>query len=103
MTSSPRQHFERRPDGLRLHVRVQPRASRDELTGLQDGYLRVRLTAPPVEGAANEACRAFLARLLGVPKGVVRQVAGEKAREKAFDVAGDPAVLEERLLAALPS
>ena len=51
---------------MELKVRVQPRASRNEVTGWRDGVLSVRLTAPPVEGAANRACRDFLADLLGV-------------------------------------
>lgn len=84
-------------DGLVLHVRVQPRASRDEIAGIQDGRLRVRLTAPPVDGAANEACQKFLAGLLGVPKTSVRLTAGQKAREKTFSVCGDPATLAARL------
>ncbi len=89
--------FTRTPDGLTIHVRVQPRASRDEITGTQDGRLRVRLTAPPVDGAANEACQKFLAGLLGVPKSAVRQTAGHKAREKTFQVQGDPDALTARL------
>ncbi|MEK7798096.1 MAG: DUF167 domain-containing protein, partial [Nitrospirota bacterium] len=47
-----------------LSVRVQPRASRNEVAGLVGETLKIRLTAPPVEGAANEACLAFLAKLL---------------------------------------
>lgn len=84
-------------DGLVLNVRIQPRASRDEITGVQDGRIRLRLTAPPVEGAANEACQKFLAGILGVPKSAVRLTAGQKAREKTFHVRGDPPSLAERL------
>jgi uncharacterized protein len=71
-----------------LKVRVQPRASRSEVTGWRDGVLHVRLTAPPVEGAANAACREFLAQFLGVKRSQVELVAGEKAREKRFRVSG---------------
>jgi uncharacterized protein (TIGR00251 family) len=71
-----------------LRVRVQPRASRNEVTGWRDGVLHVRLTAPPVEGAANAACREFLAELLGVKRAQVELVGGEKSREKRFRVSG---------------
>ena len=85
------------PSGLAIHVRVQPRASRDEISGIQDGRIRLRLTAPPVDGAANEACRVFLAGLLGVPKSAVRLASGDKARAKTFHVRGEPAALRSRL------
>jgi uncharacterized protein (TIGR00251 family) len=61
-------------------VRVVPRASRNEITGVQGSALKVRLTAPPVEGKANRALIAFLAGVLGVKKGQVRIVAGQRAR-----------------------
>ncbi len=71
-----------------LRVRVQPRASRSEITGWRDGVLQVRLTAPPVEGAANAACTELLADVLGVPKSSLSLVAGGHAREKTFRIAG---------------
>jgi uncharacterized protein (TIGR00251 family) len=71
-----------------LRVRVQPRASRNEVTAWRDGVLHVRLTAPPVEGAANAACRDFLAEWLGVRRAQVELVSGEKSREKRFRVSG---------------
>src|SRR5207244_9093280 len=72
----------------RLAVRVQPRASRDEVTGWRGMTLCLRLTAPPVEGAANAACAAFLAGLLGLKRSEIRVVAGEKSREKQLQVSG---------------
>jgi uncharacterized protein (TIGR00251 family) len=71
-----------------LRVRVQPRASRNEATAWRDGVLHVRLTAPPVEGAANAACRDFLAEFLGVKRAQVELIGGEKSREKRFRVSG---------------
>ena len=71
-----------------LRVRVQPRASRNEVVAWRDGILQIRLTAPPVEGAANAACRDFLAEWLGVKRSQVTLVSGEKARDKRFRVAG---------------
>jgi uncharacterized protein (TIGR00251 family) len=71
-----------------LHVRVQPRASRNEVTAWRDSVLHVRLTAPPVEGAANAACRDFLAEWLGVKRSQVELIAGQKSRAKRFRVSG---------------
>ena len=71
---------------IRFEVRVQPRASRNELTGMREGVLRVRLQAPPVDGAANEALIAFMADELGVPRRLVRIVSGFGSRNKVLEV-----------------
>lgn len=76
------------PDGLTLRVRVQPRASREGLGGEREGALVVRLAAPPVEGAANEALTRLLGRTLGVPPSAVRVVSGASRRSKVVGVAG---------------
>ena len=77
-----------------LNVRVIPRAKKTELSGERDGALVVRLAAPPVDGAANEALIDFLARVLGVPRRAVRIVGGERSRNKRVEIAG---VTEARL------
>ena len=74
--------------GITLRVRVQPRASRDALGGEREGALVVRLTAPPVEGAANEALARFLGRTLGVAPSAVRVVSGTAGRDKLVAIAG---------------
>jgi len=85
-------------NGLTLRVRVQPRASKDALGGEREGALVVRLTAPPVEGAANEALARFLGRTLGVAPSAVRVVSGASGRNKVVSVAGlDAATARERL------
>jgi len=71
-----------------LKVRVQPRASANQVVGWRNGMLCVRLTAPPVEGEANEACIRFLAEVLGVRRSQVRLVSGHKGREKTVAVDG---------------
>ena len=68
-------------------VRVITRASRDAIEGEQAGALKIRLTAPPVEGRANDALRRLLAERLNVPIAAVRIVAGEKSRTKRVSVA----------------
>jgi uncharacterized protein (TIGR00251 family) len=75
-------------DGVTLRVRVQPRASREGLGGERDGALVVSLTAPPVEGKANEALVRLLGRTLGVPPSAVRVVRGATGRDKRVAVAG---------------
>jgi uncharacterized protein (TIGR00251 family) len=86
------------PEGVRLKVRVQPRASRDALGGEREGALVVRLTAPPVEGAANEALVRLLGRALGVAPGAVRVVSGARGRSKVVAVAGlDATAVVQRL------
>ena len=70
------------PAGVELLVYVQPRASRDQLAGVQGDELKLRLAAPPVDGAANAACCAFFAKLCKLPKSHVILVAGGSSRHK---------------------
>jgi uncharacterized protein (TIGR00251 family) len=72
----------------RIRVRLTPRASRDEIAGWQGDLLRVKVTAPPLEGRANDALERLLAATLGAPKGAVRVVAGVHSREKLVAVDG---------------
>jgi len=69
-------------------VRVQPRASCDEITGVVEGALRIRLTAPAVENRANEALCEFLATLLKRPKSAVRILSGDHSRTKRVVIEG---------------
>ena len=69
-------------------VRVQTRASRDEISGIIDGALKIRLCAPAVENRANEALREFLADLLKRPKSAVRILSGDCSRTKRVAVDG---------------
>ena len=71
-----------------IHVRVQPKASRNDLIVAEDGRIRVALTAPPVEGAANKALCVFLAHYFGIPRSAVTLVSGDKSREKTVSIAG---------------
>jgi uncharacterized protein len=69
-------------------VRVQPGASGEEIVGERAGSLVVRLTAPPVEGRANEALRKLIAKRVGVAKGRVTVVRGARTRDKVVRVEG---------------
>lgn len=73
-------------EDLILRVRVQPRASREGLAGTTGDRLKVRLHAPPVEGEANEALIALVARSCGVPRGQVELIRGQRGREKDLKV-----------------
>jgi len=75
-------------DGVLFKVRVQPRAAKNQVAGLYEDALKLRLTAPPVDGEANEACRAFLAGLLDVPRSRVEIVSGHTGRSKMIKVTG---------------
>ena len=68
--------------GLTFDIRVIPHASRMELVGVQDGVLKIKVTAPPVEGAANEACIKLLAKELGLKKSQMEISSGAKSRKK---------------------
>ncbi|HBG46980.1 MAG TPA: hypothetical protein DDW94_08325 [Deltaproteobacteria bacterium] len=74
--------------GVSIRVRLQPRSSRDRLEGVQGNSLKIRLTAPPVEGEANKALIEFLSGLIGVRKSAFRIESGHKAREKKVFVEG---------------
>ena len=84
---------------IRFAVRLTPRADRDEIDGVGDGVLRVRVSAPPVDGAANAALVRLLASELKVPKGSIRIVSGESSRSKMCAVAD---VAREAIVARWP-
>ncbi len=84
--------------GVQFSIKVQPRASKDEITGLQGDALKIRVTAPPVDGEANEACIRFIARKLGIAPSRVTIVSGHTGRNKTVFVEG---VSKEQLLQEL--
>jgi uncharacterized protein (TIGR00251 family) len=85
-------------DDARIEVRVQPRASRDELIGVRDGVLRARVCAAPVDGEANRALCRMIAQRAGVAPSRVEVLQGGRARNKVIRVAG---LRTQELLAAL--
>ena len=78
----------RTPEGLLFTVHVQPRASRSEICGPKEGELRVRLTSPPVDDAANKQCVELIAKSLGIAKSKVSIKSGAKSRHKVVIVQG---------------
>jgi uncharacterized protein (TIGR00251 family) len=87
-------------DGCTVSVRVQPGAKRDAVTGLHGDALKVALSAPPVDGKANEALIAFVAERVGLPRARVSLVAGMTSRSKVLRVTGKSA--DEVKAALLP-
>lgn len=81
-----------------VEVRLRPRGKSDELLGMEDGVLRARVSAPPVDGKANKALCRLIAKRVGVPPSRVSVVRGEKSRDKVVRIEGvDAVALEEAL------
>jgi uncharacterized protein (TIGR00251 family) len=79
----------RESDGrVRFSVRVQPRASRDELAGVYGDAIKIRLAAPPVDGAANDALVNFLSSIFAVPRRAITILGGETSRSKVIEIEG---------------
>jgi uncharacterized protein (TIGR00251 family) len=72
--------------GLSFRIRVQPKSSQNAIVGMQGGALKLRVTAPPVEGSANKACIELLAKALGVPKSFLEITSGQASRSKTVFV-----------------
>jgi len=71
---------------MRIYVKVTPRSSKNEVTKISEGEYKVKLTAPPVEGKANEALVKILADYFDVPKSLIEIVGGKSAKTKIVDI-----------------
>ena len=91
--------FTQRDRALTFAVRVVPRASRSELSGEHDGALRVRIAAPPVEGAANRELTRLLAKSFQLPQKAVEIVSGANSKNKIVRLHGADAAKLEQLVA----
>jgi hypothetical protein len=98
MTTGPASFARDTDEGVVLSILAAPRAGRDAVAGAQGDSLRVRLAAPPVDGAANEALVAFTARVLGVPRSRVELLRGASSRRKTLLVRGFTAGQALRIL-----
>lgn len=76
------------PEGCRLTVRLSPSASRSELAGAEEGWLKIRLTAPPVDGKANKELIRFLAKILKTPQRSITICSGATSRLKGIKING---------------
>ena len=84
--------------GVTLNIRVQPRASKNGMELREDGTVKVRLTAPPVDGAANEALVRYLADAFGVGRSQVEILSGQTGRQKIVRIAGMSEEVKHRVL-----
>jgi len=83
-------------DGIVLTLHIQPRASKNEICGVHGDALKIRLTSPPVDGAANKLCREFIAGLFKVSMSAVKIISGETSRHKRVRITGaDPAIFRQ--------
>ncbi len=81
---------EEKNGGVTFRIRVSPRAKRDQIGGAHDGALKISVTAPPVDGAANAAIIALLAKRLKVPKRAITILRGDTGRDKLLHIEGIP-------------
>ena len=89
---------------ITLKIHLQPRASRNGINGVQGDALKLRVTAPPVEGRANKALKKLLAQRLGIPPSRITIITGQRSREKLVQVSGiSKAELEKALGVSLPA
>jgi uncharacterized protein (TIGR00251 family) len=88
------------PDGVIIRVYVTPRSSVNKIVGEHNGSIKIALTSPPVDGAANRALVEFLAKVLRVPKAAVTLVSGETSRNKSVAVSGISAAEAKQRLRA---
>ncbi|KPA18302.1 hypothetical protein MHK_001473 [Candidatus Magnetomorum sp. HK-1] len=77
-------------DSVDIQLAIQPRSSENKIVGLMDNRLKVKLKAPPVDGAANKMCIQFLSKTLGIPKSNIEIVSGQSSRKKKIRIKGDP-------------
>jgi uncharacterized protein len=88
------------PAGATFQVKVHPRARKNAVTGVVGDALKLAITAPPIEGRANEACIVFLANFLNVPRSSVTIAAGESSCQKLIRIDGVRAAQVEKMLRA---
>ena len=96
--TQPAEYLKAVEEGVVLAVKVQPRASRNEICGSLGGELKIKITAPPVDSAANEALVEFLADRLGCAKSAVHILRGHTSRHKTIRITGLAATEAQRRL-----
>ncbi|MBO9667909.1 MAG: YggU family protein [Bdellovibrio sp.] len=74
--------------GVRLHLFIQPKSSKNEVVGEHNGMLKIKITAPPVDGEANQALIEFLSKLVKLPKRQITLIKGEAGRQKTVEIEG---------------
>jgi len=88
-------HLQETEEGILFWALIQPRSAKNMIAGIHDDALKIKLTAPPVEGAANKMCISFLAKRLGLPKSAVDIKSGLTSRKKRILIRWDPGASSE--------
>jgi uncharacterized protein (TIGR00251 family) len=90
--------------GIRFSAVIQPRSSQNEISGIHNNSLKIRLTSPPVDGAANKTCVKFLAKWLGVSPSKIRIVAGLSNKNKTIEIDDiDESAFRNKLTTKIPN
>ena len=89
--------LEEHPRGLVLTIFVQPKSSKNMIAGIHDRALKIKLTAPPVDGAANKMCIEFLAKQFRIPKSAIEMVSGHTGRNKRLLIQTEDPVIMARI------
>ncbi len=91
-------------NGIRFSAVIQPRSSQNEISGIYNQSLKIRLTSPPVDGAANKTCIKFIAKWLELSPSQVHIVAGLSNKNKTIEINGiDESVFKDKLTAKIPN
>ncbi|WP_438950913.1 DUF167 family protein [Porticoccus sp.] len=96
------EHYRWQDGCLLLRCRLQPRATKDEIVGLQGDRLKIRITAPPLDGRANQHLIALVSRWFGTPKSAVSLVQGETGRQKILRIEKPSRLPDEAAIGELP-
>ena len=89
----------RAKDGsIDIRIYAQPRSSKNEITGVHDDAIKIKITSPPVDGAANSLLIQFLSKKLGIPKSRISLVSGGRSRNKVINIEGIPKDVATSLL-----
>lgn len=89
-------HYSWQGEDLILHCHLQPKAANDEIVGVHDGRLKIRITAPPIDGKANQHIINWFSKLFKVPKGDIEILQGDLGRKKTLRIR-NPKVLPEQI------
>lgn len=92
-------HYQWQGDDLLLHCQLQPRASKNEIVGIHDSRLKIRITAPPVDGKANQHLIGLTSKWFGTPRGEISIVRGETGRQKTLLIKSPCRLPEEASIA----
>ena len=88
--------------GVKLHLFIQPKSSKNEIVGIHDGKLKIKITAPPVDGKANAALVEFLSDIFEIPKRQIEITKGDTGRNKTVILMGvSRIIIEEKVLSKL--